>query len=79
MGKYPRFDDYLWTFEDVMSYFGEYISETQALGLMSYVETMPDVGGFSDRMNEVRYLIRYRLGIKDVPVCLGYRRIKNVE
>ena len=66
-----------WRMKDVMSYFGEYVSELQAKAIVIRVEVFIGVpANFTHLMIEFRNCLEHELDI-DTPFSLGYRRAKD--
>lgn len=65
-----------WRMVDVMSYFGEYVSEEVAAAVMRRVESFTGKRArFNVKMREFRNCLEYELKI-DARYSAGYRRVK---
>lgn len=65
-----------WTEEDVLSYYGEWVSPEIVKRLMLVVEKGTDNHGFSSLMATMRWMLK-EIGIEGIPFYVGFRRVKK--
>ena len=70
-------NSYRWSIEDVMEYFGEFVSREEGELFMKMVERrMPVKSTYNDKMRAMRILLKDEYGVKGIPFGSGYRRVK---